>query len=172
MWDVLTHPCPKSIHCLAKPPLGLWHGGVGCVGVVTDCSRCYISLNIKRNIFLSRDPDNHIVVFWHISNMALMISWDQIYYNTPMFCIAAIFVKVGCYNIWAKICCSGCSPLAAWGKIIVKKDYCILTTENIINGLSMSKYQIKWQMNAAPKTWKLVLWHLHVADYMLSFPFC
>ena len=38
-------------------------------------------------------PYTHIAVFRHISNMPLQISWSQLYYNTPMFCIAAIFVK-------------------------------------------------------------------------------
>ena len=38
-------------------------------------------------------PFTRIVVFWHISNAPPMISESQIYCNTAMFCIAAIFVK-------------------------------------------------------------------------------
>ena len=37
-------------------------------------------------------PYTRIVVFWHISYMPPWISWDQICYNTPMFCIATILL--------------------------------------------------------------------------------
>ena len=45
---------------------------------------------------LSRAPYTRIVVFWHISNITPMISQSQISCNTPMFYIAAIFVKYCC----------------------------------------------------------------------------
>ena len=46
-----------------------------------------------------------------------MISQSQICCNTTTFCTAAIFVNtaiqpaVGCYNPWANLQCSSCSPL-------------------------------------------------------------
>ena len=58
-----------------------------------------------------------VVLFWRIGNIPPMISWSQICCNTAMFCIAAIFVKYcytiteGCYNSWANLRCSSCSPL-------------------------------------------------------------
>ena len=51
----------------------------------------------KTQYLLIRAPYIHIVVFWHISNIPPMILQSQISCNTPMFYIAAIFVKY-CYT--------------------------------------------------------------------------
>ena len=51
----------------------------------------------KTQYLLIRAPYTRIVVFWHISNIPPMISQSQISCYTPMFCIAAIFVKY-CYT--------------------------------------------------------------------------
>ena len=48
-------------------------------------------------------PYTSIVVFWHISNIPPMISYSQIYYDTPMLYIATIFVKY-CYTTGSLIC--------------------------------------------------------------------
>ena len=36
------------------------------------------------------------VAFWHINNLPPRVSLNQICYNPPIFCIAAIFVKYSC----------------------------------------------------------------------------
>ena len=41
-------------------------------------------------------PYTRIVVFCHISNIPLTTSYNQICYNPPMFCAAAVFLK--CYS--------------------------------------------------------------------------
>ena len=103
-------------------------------------------------------PYNLIVVFWHISNIPPVISQSQICDNIPTFCIAAIFVEYryncytrqlpGCYNLWANICCSGCSSLGQkllWKGTILRHYYessmsktsrmglCILLNDIIMN---------------------------------------
>ena len=95
-------------------------------------------LEHKTQHLLIHDPNARIVVFWHISNMPPLISYRQIFYFTPMFCMAAIFVKycsttVSCCNIWANLCCLGCSPLgekSLWnGTIYIWRImYCIFPT--------------------------------------------
>ena len=71
----------------------------------------------KAQYLLIRAPFTCMVVFWHISNVPPMISSSQICCNTATFCIAAIFMKyfytmaVSCYNSWANLRCSSCSPL-------------------------------------------------------------
>ena len=52
----------------------------------------------KTQYILIHAPYTRIVVFWHISNITLMISKSQICFNTAVFCTAAIFVKY-CYTI-------------------------------------------------------------------------
>ena len=69
---------------------------------------------------------------WPVIRDAMMVIWrrryvsySQICCNTLMFCITVTCVKCchttgsGCYNLWANIQCSGCSPLK---EIIVKQN--------------------------------------------------
>ena len=65
-------------------------------------------------------PCTCIAVFWDISNILVRISYNQISYYTPMFCVASIFMgycyiyiklDIQSYNIWMNKCCLGCSPL-------------------------------------------------------------
>ena len=58
-------------------------------------------LDLKTQYILIHAPYTPIVVFWNINNMPPSISWSQICCNTPMFCIAAIFLKY-------------CSTTASW----------------------------------------------------------
>ena len=70
------------------------------------------------------------MVFWHISNMPQQISWGQICCNTPIFCIAAIFVKHCSTTVsWFLQRMSQLTLfrlLTARGKIIVKRDYSLV----------------------------------------------
>ena len=47
----------------------------------------------KMHYLLIHTPYTHILVLWHISNMPPLILWSHFFYNTPVFCIAAIFLK-------------------------------------------------------------------------------
>ena len=51
----------------------------------------------KMEYILIYAPSTHIVGFWHINNIHPMISNSQICYNTPTFCIVAIFFVKYCY---------------------------------------------------------------------------
>ena len=51
----------------------------------------------KTQYLLIHAPYTRIVVFWHISNIPLMISKGQIWFNTATFCTAAICMKY-CYT--------------------------------------------------------------------------
>ena len=65
-----------------------------------------------------------------------MISESQICCNTATFCVAAIFVKYcyttdGCYNSWANLRCSGCSPLGEkllWKRTISLSSIMVFTS--------------------------------------------
>ena len=65
-------------------------------GSYDKTTRTAICFEHKTQYLLIRAPYTRIVVFWHISNTP-MISQSQISCNTPMFYIAAIFVKY-CYT--------------------------------------------------------------------------
>ena len=82
----------------------------------TDCSMCYMFLNIKRIIFSSM---LHIPALWyfHISVICPHRFRSVKFVITPS-CIAAIFVKYCFTNvswllqrIWPNLHCSGCSAL-------------------------------------------------------------
>ena len=62
-------------------------------GSYDKTTRTAICFEHKTKYLLIRAPYTRIVVFWHISNIAPMISQSQISCNTLWFYIAAIFVK-------------------------------------------------------------------------------
>ena len=74
----------------------------------------------------------HLPASWYFdTSLTSLISKSQVCCNTATFCIAAIFVKiaiqpaVGCYNSWADLRCSSCSPLAGkslWNVTILPQD--------------------------------------------------
>ena len=66
-------------------------------GSYDKTTRATICFEHKTQYLLIRALYTRIVVFWHISNIPLIISQSQISCNTPTFCIAAIFVKY-CYT--------------------------------------------------------------------------
>ena len=66
-------------------------------GSYDKTTRTALCFEHKTQYILIRAPYTRIVVFWHISNISPMISQSQISCNTPMFYIAAIFVKY-CYT--------------------------------------------------------------------------
>ena len=83
-----------------------------------------IVIHVDRNIIVCTQYDwsyfKHLtdsLVFWHISNMAPMTFWVKFVIIPSRFVyqqyLRNIDVQpvVGCYNVWANICCSGCSPL-------------------------------------------------------------
>ena len=99
------------------------------------------------------------MVFLHISNIPLRISWNQICYNTPMFYEAAIFVNVaiqpavGCSDSWAITCFWGCSLLGEkelWNRTIVVRFSSVLW---ILNEQDKKTYQNSsdqwWLMTSA-----------------------
>ena len=55
------------------------------------CKVLYI-FEHKTQYLLIHAPYTLTVVFWHISNIPLMISKSQICFNTTTFCTAAIFM--------------------------------------------------------------------------------
>ena len=62
----------------------------------------------KTQYFLIHAPFIRIVVFWHIGNVPLMISYSQICCNTTTFCKSSNICN---YNSWANLRCSSCSSL-------------------------------------------------------------
>ena len=66
-------------------------------GSYDKTARIAICFEHKTQYLLIRDPYTRIVVFWHISNIPLMISQSQISCNIPTLYIAAIFVTY-CYT--------------------------------------------------------------------------
>ena len=51
----------------------------------------------KTQYLLIPVPYTHIVVFWNINNMLLRISKSQMWFDTPLFCVASIFMTY-CYK--------------------------------------------------------------------------
>ena len=71
-----------------------------CHGLAMDYNIVPLVLYVfrhKTQYALIHAPYTHIVVFWHIGNIPLVISKSQIYYNTSTFGIVVIFVKY-CYT--------------------------------------------------------------------------
>ena len=66
-------------------------------GSYDNTTRTAICFEHKTQFILIRAPYTRIMVFWHNSNIPLMISQSQISCNTHTFYIAAIFVKY-CYT--------------------------------------------------------------------------
>ena len=66
-------------------------------GSYDKTTRTAICFEHKTQYILIRAPYTRIVVFWHISKIPPVISQSEISCNTPMFYIAAIFVKY-CYT--------------------------------------------------------------------------
>ena len=66
-------------------------------GSYDKTTRTAICFEHKTQYILIRAPYTRILVFWHISNIPLMISQSQISCNTPTLYIAAIFVRY-CYT--------------------------------------------------------------------------
>ena len=79
--------------------------------------RTAICFEHKTQYLLILAPYTRIVVFWHISNIPPWFRRVKLVVIPPRFILQqfllniAIQSAVGCYNLWAKVRCSGCYPL-------------------------------------------------------------
>ena len=86
-------------------------------GSYDNCARCYFFLHIKRNIFWSM---LYLPALWYFDTLVTYIQWFR---RVKFVVIPPRFVKqqylwniaiqpaVSCYNSWANLRCSCCSPL-------------------------------------------------------------
>ena len=73
----------------------------------------------KTQYRLIHDPYTRIVVFGYISSIPYQFRKVKVVMITPCF----VQPSFGCYNVWANLCCSGCSPLGEkllWNGTMVK----------------------------------------------------
>ena len=93
-------------------PLAACRGPAGSYNILPDMLYAF---EHETQDLLIHAPYTRIVVCWHISNMP----WGHICYDTPMFCITAIFVKY-CFTTfsWLLYCMSQFTLfrlLTVWG---------------------------------------------------------